>query len=186
MILVEPVKLFASILYRDEPIRSEAKELMMRRWGIIDFESESAPFMGNDPRSEELGAPLFRSVVSFTKLVDPGEIALIKIACSSFEERFRHQEKRRIAFDPGYLDLYKVIFTSNKSGGAKIFHSAGIYLDLTLLFVKEKCQALPWSSTEFKNHEYDEAFLAMRELYKKGLASYKPQGLVMPPLPKRR
>ena len=98
---VEPVKLVVSIIYRDEPVRSDAKEFMMRRWGLIDYESDPVPYTGSETISEEMGTPLFRTFVSFTRLVDPGEIALIKMACLGLEERFRYQGKRRVNLDPG-------------------------------------------------------------------------------------
>lgn len=170
MYQVSPVKLFVGLIYRDEPVRSDVKEFMMRRWGIIDFESDPLPYT-EAKIGEEMGSPLFRSFVSFNRLIDPGEIALIKMACMGLEERFRYQGKRRVNLDPGYVESHKVILSSSQPSPAKIYHSAGIYLDTVLLFVKEKCQSLPWSYPEFKNHLYDEYFLAMRGLYKEGLKS---------------
>ncbi|MFO1520392.1 MAG: DUF4416 family protein [bacterium] len=172
---VDPVKLFASIIYRDEPVRSDAKEFMMRRWGLIDYESDPVPFTSNDTLGEEMGTPLFRTFVSFARLVDPGEVALIKMACLGLEERFRYQGKRRVNLDPGYLDLYKIVLTSTRYSGPKIYHTAGIYLDNAALFVKDKIQPFPWSYADFKNHFYDSDFLSIRALYQKGLEAHKAQ-----------
>ena len=172
---VEPVKLVVSIIYRDEPVRSDAKEFMMRRWGLIDYESDPVPFTGTEKFTEEMGTPLFRTFVSFTRLVDPGEIALIKMACLGLEERFRYQGKRRVNLDPGYLDFFKVVFTSTRYAGQRVYHSAGIYLDTVLFFVKEKIQPFPWSTPDFKNHFYDQDFLIIRGLYKQGHESLKKQ-----------
>ncbi len=148
-------------------MRSEAKEFMMRRWGLIDYESEPTPFTNSQKLFEEMGTPLFRSFVSFTRPVDPGEIALIKMACLGLEERFRHEGQRKINLDPGYLDLYKVVLSSTHYAGQRIYHSAGIYLENVLFFMKDKIQPFPWSYPDFKNHQYDEIFLRLRSLYQK-------------------
>lgn len=171
MYKVDPVKLFIGILYRDEPVRSDVKEFMMRRWGLIDQESEVIPFPAPEKLTEEMGTPLFRTFVSFARLIDPGEIALIKMACIGLEEKFRYQGKRRVNLDPGYLDAHKVVLTTTHYAGPKVYHSAGIYLDTSLLFVKGKFQALPWSSSDFKNHLYDDFFSTLHGLYQQGLAS---------------
>jgi len=172
---VDPVKLIASIVYRDEPVRSDIKDFMMRRWGLVDFESDPTPFTTDDKLIEEMGAPLFRTFISFTRLIDPGEIALIKMACLGLEDRFRHQGKPRVNLDPGYLDLYKTAMTSTRFAGQRIYHSAGIYLEMMLLFVKDKCQPFPWSPVDFKNHIYDEDLLAIRNLYKPALEAHRIQ-----------
>jgi uncharacterized protein DUF4416 len=170
---VEPVKLIASLVYRDEPVRTDVKELMMRRWGLVDYESDPTPFTSADKMTEEMGTPIFRTFVSFTRLVDPGEISLIKMSCFSLEDRFRYQGKRQVNLDPGYLDLYKMVLTSTRFAGQKVYHSAGIYLDMMLLFMKDKCQPFPWSYPDFKNHHYDDDLLKIRDLYKTGLEAHR-------------
>lgn len=173
MYQVDPVKLYISLIYRDEPVRSDAKELMIRRWGKIDFESDLYPFSPPDKMAEEMGIPLFRSFVSFERLIDPGEIGLVKIGCIGLEERLRHQGKRRINLDPGYLDAHKVLITTTHGGPAKIYLSAGIYLDMALLFPKGKCQALPWSLPDFKAQTYDDTFTTLHDIYKKQIVAEK-------------
>ncbi len=175
MFSVQSVKLFVSLLYRDEPVRAEAKELMARRWGAIDYESESVPFFENEAILEEMGRPLFRSFLSFSNLIDPGEIALIKMTCLGLEQRLQHQNKRRVNLDPGYLDAYKVVFTSTQAGPQKIYHSSGIYLDLQLMFVKNKFQKLPWSYPEIKSQQFDSDFSSMMQLYQTALSSLPPK-----------
>ncbi len=173
MFQVDPVKLYISIIYREEPVRGEAKELMVRRWGKIDFESELLPFNPSDKLAEEMGVPLFRTFVSFENLIDPGQIGLVKIGCIGVEERLRHQGKRRINLDPGYIDSHKALITSTHPGPAKVYLASGVYLDMALLFPKGKCQALPWSLPEFKAQAYDETFLSLLSRYKTQLAVTK-------------
>ncbi len=171
MYQVDPVKLYISLIYRDEPVRNDAKEFMVRRWGKIDFESDFVPFTPPDKMAQEMGVPLFRTFVSFERLMDPGQIGLVKIGCIGLEERLRHQGKRRVNLDPGYLDSNKVLITTTHGGPAKIYHSTGIYLDMLLLFTKGKCQALPWSLPEFKSQTYDDTFLKLHALYKDQLVA---------------
>ncbi len=170
---VEPVKLYVSIIYREETVRMDAKEFMTRRWGSIDHESDPLPFEAALPLKNEMGTPLFRSFVSFGPLIDPGELALVKMACMGLEEKFRVQGKRRANLDPGYIDSHKAVLATTHSGPTKVYHSAGIYLDTVLLFPKGKCQALPWSFPEFKNQDYDDIFLTLHALYKEQLTAAK-------------
>lgn len=170
---VEPIKLYVSLIYRDEPVRTDVKEMMCRRWGLIDYESDPQPVTPPPKLAEEMGLPLFRSFVSFVRLADPGEIALVKMGCIGLEEKFRLKGKRRINLDPGYLDSSKALITTTHPGPAKIYHSAGIYLDMVLLFPKGKAQALPWSLPDFKAKQYDDIFDTLHTLYKTQLAAAK-------------
>ncbi len=173
MFQVDPVKLYISLIYREEPARTEAKELMIRRWGAIESESDPVPYNPPDKLKEEMGIPLFRTFISFQRLIDPGEISLVKMGCIGLEERLRHQGKRLVNLDPGYVDSSKAIITTTHGGPAKLYHSAGIYLDMVLLFPKGKCQALPWSLPDFKAQTYDETFQALHTVYKTQLAATK-------------
>lgn len=166
---IDPVKLFIQLIYRDEPIRTELVDGLMRRWGLTDYESATAPFQGISPAIDEIGAPLFYSIVAFEKLIDPAQIVFIHRACIQLEEKYRHQGKRKIFLNAGYLDSHKVIYSSSTASPTKIYHSDGVYLDLTILFTKDKLQPLPWSFPDFKNHLYDDHFLTLKEEYKKAL-----------------
>ncbi len=183
MALPKPVKLILAITCRDDLQREEIKELAIRRWGKIDFEGALNPYAQKTPFFEEAGPPLLRGWISFSHLVDPGQIASIKNAASDLEARFLSQGKRRVDLNVGILDLYKLVFTSTHPAPQRLYHSDGVYLEMQVLFMKGKCQTLPWSYEEFKSHLLDEEFFKLQNLYQEALQKKVPETSQRPTLP---
>jgi hypothetical protein len=92
----------------------------------------------------------------------------IKIKTNEIEDLVAVKGKRKVNLDPGYMDFNKVILASAKYNGQKIYLDLGIYADPTLSFEKGNFNPYPYSFPDFKTGEYNETFLQIRALYKKG------------------
>ncbi len=162
----EPVKLFVAALYGDSLLLQQALELLEQKFGTIDYKSPEFEFNVSDYYRYEMGAPLFRKIVSFYKLIDPKEIAAIKIATNEIEDHLAAAGKRRVNLDPGYMDYNKVILASAKYNGQKIYLDLGIYADPSLWYERGEFKPYPYCFPDFKTGVYNPAFLHIRALFK--------------------
>jgi hypothetical protein len=163
----EPVKLFFGILYSDRSRLESAMTLLEERYGSRDYQSAAFPFRETDYYADEMGKPIFRVFISFTRLISPGDLAEIKIEANQIENSVSVRGSRKVNLDPGYMDYDKVVLASAKYNGQKIYLDLGIWADLTLHYEKGAFHPYPWSFPDFKQGIYDQVFLDIRMLFKK-------------------
>jgi hypothetical protein len=161
-----PVKLFCGALYSDAQLLKKSRLLLNKRYGEIDFQGEQFCFDISEYYRAEMGWPIYRLFWSFERLINPNEIARIKVECNEIEDQLAVHSNRKVNLDPGYLDYDKIVLASAKYNGQKIYLDYGIYADLTLHYEKGNYYPYPWSFPDFKNGGYNRTFLRIRELYK--------------------
>ncbi len=164
---VDPVKLFCGVLLSEQ---ADWERMQARLWdcfGPIDYTSKSFVFDATDYYQPEMGAGIRRLFVSFERLIDPAEIVSVKLESNRLEEEFLFSEGgRSINLDPGYMDTFKVVLASAKSGWQKIYLDRGIYADPTLYYRKGAFYPFEWGFPDFKGGLYNEALLQIRQRYK--------------------
>ena len=163
----EPVKLFTGLLYGPDFILDDISKVLETAFGKIDYKSPQYDFATTDYYAAEMGLPIYRRFVSFAALIDPGELARIKIATNDLEAQMTALDRRKVNLDPGYMDYNKVVLASAKYNGQKIYLGQGIYADPTLWYEKGAFIPYAHSFPDFKLRLYDTAFLHIRALYKK-------------------
>lgn len=165
--LVEPVKLFVAILYRDREMLDMARALLEKRFGAEDYISEPAPFDHTDFYRDEMGDRLSRVFISYRELVDPGILVEAKLASDELEKELALPDgRRRVNLDPGLIDYQKVVLASFKFGGQKIYLGRGVWADLTLYYRKGGWATFEWTFPDFKLHLYDKLLLEIRTRFK--------------------
>lgn len=162
----DPVKLFVGILYSDANLMQHAIARLQEEFGRIDYKSPEFDFDVSDYYRDEMGWPILRKFVSHFELIDPKEIAPIKIACNFIEDELAVEGNRKVNLDPGYMDYNKVILASAKYNSQKIYLDLGIYADPTLWYENGEFQPYPYSFPDFKTKQYQQVFLHIRALYK--------------------
>lgn len=162
-----PVKLFCGTLYSDENLLKKAEEILIQKFGKIDYKSKFFPFEITDYYESEMGKPIYRIFLSFKKLINPGELAQIKIDCNEIENKLSISGKRKVNLDPGYLDYDKVVLASAKYNAQKIYLDKGIYADPTLFYRKGKFIPSDYAFPDFKKGIYEQVFQEMRIKYKR-------------------
>lgn len=162
----DPVKSFFGILYSDEIKLLEALKEIARRYGSIDYRSDGFPFDKTNYYASEMGASIIRLFISLEKLIQPQEIARIKLESNAIEDELSVDGLRKVNLDPGYLDYDKVVLASAKYNGDKIYLDRGIWADLTLRFKNGQFEPYPWSFPDFKTGLYDDVFVQIRNRYK--------------------
>jgi hypothetical protein len=161
-----PVKLFCGVLHSDAEIFEQALLLLAAKYGRIDWQSKPFLFEQTDYYVPEMGSPIYRLFITFQELINPKEIARIKIECNEIEERLAVNGSRKVNLDPGYMDYDKVVLASAKYAGHKVYLDHGIYADVTLMYRRGKFQPSDWCFPDYKTGLYEEIFLRIRANYK--------------------
>ena len=163
---VTPVKLIFGVLYSDEKLLEQAKDMLSDIYGKIDYQSPVFDFTISEYYYPEMGFPIFRLFFSHQNLIYPNQLAKIKIETNEIELKLAVSEKRKVNLDPGYMDYDKYVLASAKYNGQKVYLDLGIYADLTLRYEKGRFFPFPWSFPDFKSGIYNEAFIMIRAKYK--------------------
>ena len=171
----EPVKLFAAVLWSDEPTRRSACAAMEQHWGVIDFVGADHPFDATNFYEPEMGPRLQRRLVAFSRLVSPEILASAKLACIEIEAVQSEAGKRRVNLDVGYLDHNKIVLASVKGLGQKIYLSKGIYADLVARYGHGRYQPFEWTFPDFKTGRCDADLAQLRQIYLNQMKAHRRQ-----------
>jgi hypothetical protein len=167
-----PVKLFVGVLTSIPSLLPEIEEQLSVLFGPIDSRSDLFLFDQTHYYDEEMGSPIHRLFFSFAALIDPSEIAGIKIKTNDLESAIASGQsgaKRPVNLDPGYIEQSKVVLASTKNFFHRILLSAGIYAEVTLHYQEGKWQNFPWTFPDYKSDNYRSFFSSLRVLYRKQL-----------------
>ena len=162
------VKLFIGMISGEEDLFEKAEKRLSRKFGLIDFKSPILSFQHTHYYEPEMGSNLKRKFISFQGLIDPAEIAKIKLFTNQLEGDFLHPdtEDRRINLDPGYLTLSKLVLASTKDYQHRIYLGKGVYAEVTLRYHREKgFEPWEWTYPDYKTREYLQIFNRLRKTY---------------------
>lgn len=168
-----PVKFFIAILYREQQFLKKALLALQERWGAIDFEGADHCFDVTHYYQSEMGAPLYRRIVTIGQLLEPTLLVEMKLHCNEFEQSLAHENQRTVNLDAGYLDHNKYLLASAKEAGQKVYLDKGIYADLAGRFKGGKYQPFEWSFPDFRDGRYDEELLTIRSIYLNQLKTWR-------------
>jgi len=165
----DQVKLVASLFSREAPLIEEVVPLLEEIFGPTDWTSAGLLFDRTRYYEREMGWPLHRRFISFRELVNPEDLAEIKIQTNRVEDSYRDDGKRRINIDPGYVAMERLILATGKNYTHRIYLSKGIYADLTLIFQRGSFCPLEWTYRDYADPEVIGLFNDVRERYKNQL-----------------
>ncbi len=144
-----PAKLVIGFFLKQKDLLDELADDLCSRFGAIDIISAWLPFDYTTYYTEELGAPLFRRMFSFEKLIQQDALANIKLSTNQLEQKYSRNGKRSVNIDPGYLLLERFVLASGKNFSHRIYLAKGVYADLTLMYSKGRFQTLPWTYPDY-------------------------------------
>lgn len=128
--------LFVATLWPREECLLRSLPLLEQAFGEIAMQSPSFKWEFSDYYREEMGAPLFRRFLFFGRLIDPGNLAEIKLRANEIENSLAREGRRGVNIDPGYLTPAKVVLASTKDYAHRLYLGDGIYGEVTLIFRK--------------------------------------------------
>lgn len=163
--LPPPAKLIIGLIYRNSAVKDKVLDILKRRFGEIDFLSQPLNFDYTEYYYSELGGPLKRMFVSFTRLLPEDGLADIKRCTNALERHFSLKGKRRINIDPGFLNPGKVILATTKDYTHRIYLGKGIFAEVTLFYRAGTFRPWPWTYPDYQTREYRDIFNIIRKKY---------------------
>jgi hypothetical protein len=160
------VLLFCSILYSDTSPLGDTLAALKISFGDFVYQSEPMPFSYTSYYEEELGSPLERILLAFDALVSRDCLPAVKIRTNEIEIGLIREGKRTVNLDPGILSLENVNLATTKPYSHRIYLSAGIWAEVTLIYRNKSYQALEWTYPDYASEEMIRTFYDLREIYK--------------------
>jgi hypothetical protein len=177
----EKVKLLCGLIFCENISFEEVRAILAAPFGQIDLETEPFPFDFTRYYCAEMGESLKRAILSFANLIDPGDLAEIKILTNRVEAQFGKvvagQLKRRVNIDPGYLEASKLILASTKNFSHRIYLREGIFAEVTLIFRQGRFEELEWTYPDYRTKRVKDFLLKMRERYLSQLRGETPKAV---------
>jgi len=149
--------------------RDELLFHLQERYGEIETISQEINFTFSDYYDAEMGGSPVRFFVVFQDLIDPQELARVKLESNAIEDYFSLEGKRRVNLDPGILTAANLILATTKNRSHRIPLERGIYGEVTLLYSAKKYNSFPWTYPDYNSKEVKEFFLEVRQGYLKEL-----------------
>jgi hypothetical protein len=112
-----------------------------------------------------MGAPLYRRVFSFERLIAQEQLAEIKCRTNSLETKLSTQGRRSVNIDPGYLLFERFVLATGKNYTHRIYIGRGIYADLTLIYQKGAYRPLPWTYPDYAAPQMGSFLVKVRQKY---------------------
>ena len=160
-----PVKLIASIIYKEEADLEAAQGKLKSIYGMLEDIEKVLPFDKTDYYYEELGKPLKRKFMCFKKLVNKEKIYRIKLKTNKIEDNFRKSGRRIVNIDPGYVAEAKLVLLTTKDYTHRVYIGGQIFAESTLFFQDGTFKAWPWTYPDYASEEAISYFNEIREVY---------------------
>ena len=145
-----PVKLICGLLAAGPDRLERGKAAITGRFGPVDQASEIFPFDFTGYYEKEMGKGILRRYLSFENLVDPGELAEIKLETNRMEEELSEGGKRTVNLDPGYLDLSKLVLATTKDATYRVYLGRGIFAQPTCYFQDGSYRPWEWTYADYR------------------------------------
>jgi hypothetical protein len=158
---------------KDKVLLAPAAEALAGTYGPVDLISPWLSFDYTSYYEPEMGAPLFRRILSFKTLIAQEDLPAIKHGTNRLENDHADAGHRRINIDPGYLLLEKFVLATGKNFSHRIYIGEKIYADLTLTYTKGAFQTLPWTYPDYASAEIRQFLLQVRHKYSMDLKNQK-------------
>jgi len=162
------VKLISSLFSSQEDLIGKAIKEMEGPFGPVDWVSEKLAFNRTRYYAKEMGWPLYRRFISFSRLIMPDSIVRIKLITNTIENGHLVGKRRKINIDPGYISLERLILATGKNYTHRIYLRNGIYADLTLIFHAGTFKPLAWTYPDYA----DERIIGYFNMIRNGYLQY--------------
>lgn len=142
-------------------------EAFAKQCGPVEVQSPWHPFTHSSYYEKEMGKSLQRCLIAFQNIFEPHRLPELKKLATELENQTSAQ--RCINVDPGYVDLFKVVLASRKSGGQKIALTSEVFAYTLLRYEKGTWHPFRWTYPDFKEETYYQDLLKIRERLKLSL-----------------
>ena len=155
---------------------SSLRDRLESEFGPVDIITDPFPFTFTDYYVPEMGEGIERFFISFSKLVQPDTLALIKERTNEIEAEWADDGRRSVNLDPGLLSLSSVVLATTKNRSHRIAIGRSLYAELTLIYQDRHFEALPWTYADYRSEQVQEVLLSFRSRYKELMRLAKDRG----------
>ena len=154
----DPVLLVMAVFSRHAQSIDWARQQAERTWGPIALESPRWNFTQTDFYEAEMGTGLVKMLLAFKRLIDPEQLAEIKLQSNQWETVYQQTcqlpEARPLNLDPGYVSEAKLVLATTKDRDHRIYLQRGIYAEVTLHYYHRKWTPRDWTYPDYRSDEY--------------------------------
>lgn len=158
---------FVACLFVSRHSFDEALAGLCRSFGPVLFCSDSYAWTRSDYYNEEMGAPLLRRFVFFSRVSDTTRLVQAKGCARAVEECLSADGRRTINLDPGYLTLAKVVLASRKNYSHRICIGEGVFAELELYCEAGGFRPLSYTYFDYREERCLKIFNGARQQFKK-------------------
>jgi hypothetical protein len=158
-------KLVIGIIVRIRELAIPVCEQLADAFGDIDMISPWFPFSDTTYYESEMGENLYRRMLAFKDLMDPGRLAWVKNRTDAIENDFRENNRRRANIDPGLLTHERFVLATGKNFTHRIYIGQQVYADLTLIYQQGCFQPLPWTYPDYRRTNIQDFLHCVRKKY---------------------
>jgi hypothetical protein len=167
-------QLVVAVLSSRPGILPGARKALEELFGPVAFASEPTPWGFTTYYDREMGPGIVRLFWAFDRLVDPAELASIKLTTNRIEDAFREDGGRKLNLDPGLLSLSRFVLATTKDGTHRIPLRDGIYAEVTLVFERGEFRPLPWTYPDYQTEGCRTVLKEIRDGYRQRLRGAGP------------
>jgi hypothetical protein len=161
-----PVKLIIGILASNRRCLDAATDIVTGKFGRADLISEVWPFDKTEYYKDETGPRIVRQFVSIERLIDPGDLAKIKLKTNKLERKLAKTLSiplpRPVNLDPGFIEPSKLVLATTKNYSHRIYIGRKMYAEVTLIFDKGRWQPLAHTYPDYREQCYLDFFERVR------------------------
>jgi len=161
----QPAKLVIGIFTKDKELAGPVVRQLIEQFGPVDIAGSWMTFNYTEYYRPEMGAPLFRKMFSFRRLIAQSALPDIKTVTNSIEKQYCVDNKRRVNIDPGYMLPSRFVLATGKDYSHRIYIGKGIYADLTLMYTKGGFKKLPWTYPDYADQSILSYLIMVRKKY---------------------
>ncbi len=162
----QPAKLVIGVLLADRTLLPAITDELDRLYGPVDLVSPWLDFDFTDYYRSEMGAPLYRRMLVYRRLIHQDRLAAVKLATNQLEQVYAVEGgRRRVNIDPGYLLLERFVLATGKNYSHRIYIGGRIYADLTLIYRDGAYRPLPWTYPDYAGEAMRAFLQQVRQIY---------------------
>ena len=154
----DPVLLVMAVFSRYGESIDWARQQAERTWGPLALESPRWDFTQTDFYEAEMGTGLVKMLLAFERLIDPQQLADIKLQSNQWETTYQQTcqlpETRPLNLDPGYVSEAKLVLATTKYRDHRLYLQRGIYAEVTLHYYHRKWTPRDWTYPDYRSDEY--------------------------------
>jgi len=163
----QKAKLICGMISSDIDLFESISAELVGKYGEIDSKSDIMEFTETDYYKKEMGDGLKKFFVSFKELIEPSDIADVKLFTQELEEKKSSNGKRTINLDPGYIDEAKLVLASTKDNQHRIYIGKSIFAEITLRYKGNSFSSWEWTYRDYKREEYINYFIKVRDIFRR-------------------